>query len=52
MNMVLTLMNRIMEKHQFVPDVIAVVGEGVLVKNRYGEKQRGKMLSLFISAKM
>lgn len=52
MNMVFTLMNRIMDKHQFVPDVIAVVGEGVLAKNRYGEKQRGKMLSLFMSAKM
>jgi len=52
MNMVFTVMNRIIDKHQFVPDVIAVVGEGVLAKNRYGEKMRGTMLSLFMSAKM
>ncbi|KAI8363224.1 hypothetical protein B0O80DRAFT_492369 [Mortierella sp. GBAus27b] len=52
MNLVFTLMNRIMEKHQFLPDVIAIVGEGALAINRYGEKQRGKMLSLFMSAKM
>ncbi|KAI1321834.1 hypothetical protein EDD11_000110 [Mortierella claussenii] len=51
-NMSLSVMHQILEKHQFVPDVIAIVGEGVLTKNRYGEKQRGKMLSLFMSAKM
>ncbi|KAG0004908.1 hypothetical protein BGZ79_007696 [Entomortierella chlamydospora] len=51
-NLCLTVMHQILEKHQFVPDVIAVVGEGVLTKNRFGEKQRGKMLSLFMSAKM
>jgi hypothetical protein len=45
-------MHHVLEKHQFVPDVIAIVGEGVLAKNRYGEKQRGKMLSVFMSAKM
>ncbi|KAG0292123.1 hypothetical protein BGZ98_002723, partial [Dissophora globulifera] len=51
-NMSLAVMHQVLEKHQFVPDVIAIVGEGVLTKNRYGEKQRGKMLSLFMSAKM
>ncbi|KAF9431114.1 hypothetical protein BGZ94_008889 [Podila epigama] len=51
-NMTLSVMHQVLEKHQFMPDVIAVVGEGVLTKNRYGEKQRGKMLSLFMSAKM
>ncbi|KAF9981742.1 hypothetical protein BGZ65_003622 [Modicella reniformis] len=51
-NLCLTVMHQVLEKHQFVPDVIAIVGEGVLTKNRYGEKQRGKMLSVFMSAKM
>lgn len=51
-NMSLTVMHQVLEKHQFVPDVIAIVGEGILTKNRYGEKQRGKMLSAFMSAKM
>ncbi|KAF9112954.1 hypothetical protein BGX27_002500 [Mortierella sp. AM989] len=51
-NLCLSVMHQVLEKHQFVPDVIAVVGEGVLTKNRFGEKQRGKMLSLFMSAKM
>ncbi|KAI7826976.1 hypothetical protein BC939DRAFT_395221 [Gamsiella multidivaricata] len=51
-NLSLSLLHQVLEKHQFVPDVIAIVGEGVLAKNRYGEKQRGKMLSLFMSAKM
>jgi len=51
-NLSLSVMHQILEKHQFVPDVIAIVGEGVLTKNRHGEKQRGKMLSLFMSAKM
>ncbi|KAI8602045.1 hypothetical protein EDD21DRAFT_89405 [Dissophora ornata] len=51
-NLSLSVMHQVLEKHQFVPDVIAIVGEGVLTKNRHGEKQRGKMLSLFMSAKM
>ena len=51
-NMTMSVMHQVLEKHQFMPDVIAMVGEGVLTKNRYGEKQRGKMLSLFMSAKM
>lgn len=51
-NMTMSVMHQVLEKHQFMPDVIAVVGEGVLTKNRHGEKQRGKMLSLFMSAKM
>ncbi|KAF9438250.1 hypothetical protein BGZ76_008983 [Entomortierella beljakovae] len=51
-NLCLTVLHQILEKHQFVPDVIAVVGEGVITKNRFGEKQRGKMLSLFMSAKV
>jgi len=51
-NLGLTVMHQVLEKHQFIPDVIAVVGEGILTKNRYGEKQRGKMLSVFMSAKM
>ncbi|KAK3816616.1 MAG: hypothetical protein J3Q66DRAFT_342984 [Benniella sp.] len=51
-NLCLTVMHQVLEKHQFVPDVIAIVGEGVLTKNRCGEKQRGKMLSVFMSAKM
>ncbi|KAG0055757.1 hypothetical protein BGZ83_007482 [Gryganskiella cystojenkinii] len=51
-NLTLSVMHQVLEKHQFMPDVIAVVGEGVLTKNRFGEKQRGKMLSLFMSAKM
>ncbi|KAF9192315.1 hypothetical protein BGZ50_008679 [Haplosporangium sp. Z 11] len=52
MNMVLSVMHQILEKHQFVPDVVALVGDGVLTKNRYGEKQRGRMLSLFMSEKI
>jgi acyl-CoA synthetase (AMP-forming)/AMP-acid ligase II len=52
LNMVLSVMHRIVERHQFVPDVIAVVAEGVLAKDRDGAKQRGKMLSLFMSTKM
>ncbi|KAF9585149.1 hypothetical protein BGW38_003700 [Lunasporangiospora selenospora] len=51
-NMILCVMHRVLQEHQFMPDVIAIVGEGVLTKNRFGEKQRGKMLSLFMSAKM
>ncbi|KAF9581567.1 hypothetical protein BGW38_001375 [Lunasporangiospora selenospora] len=51
-NMPLSIMHQVLEKHHFMPDVIAIVGEGVLTKNRYGEKQRGKMLSLFMSSKM
>ncbi|KAG0253018.1 hypothetical protein BG011_006597 [Mortierella polycephala] len=51
-SLTLSVMHQVLEKHQFMPDVIAIVGEGVLTKNRYGEKQRGKMLSLFMSAKM
>ncbi|KAI8601416.1 hypothetical protein EDD21DRAFT_374495 [Dissophora ornata] len=51
-NLVLSVMHAVVEKHQFMPDVIAVVGDGVLAKNQYGEKQRGKMLSLFMGAKM
>lgn len=51
-NLCPTVMHHVLEKHQFVPDVIAIVGEGVLAKNRNGEKQRGKMLSVFMSAKM
>ncbi|KAF9432479.1 hypothetical protein BGZ76_010766 [Entomortierella beljakovae] len=51
-NMTLSVMHQVMDKHQFMPDVIAIVGDDVLAKNRYGEKQRGKMLSLFMSAKM
>ncbi|KAF9933672.1 hypothetical protein FBU30_004915 [Linnemannia zychae] len=51
-NMSMSVMHQVLEKHQFIPDVIAIVGEGVLTKNRFGEKQRGKMLSLFMSAKM
>lgn len=51
-NMTMSVMHQVLEKHQFMPDVIAMVGEGVLTKNRYGEKQRGKMLSLFMSSKM
>ncbi|KAG0203585.1 hypothetical protein BGX28_004188 [Mortierella sp. GBA30] len=51
-NLTMSIMHQILEKHQFMPDVIAIVGEGVLTKNRFGEKQRGKMLSLFMSAKM
>ncbi|KAF9289373.1 hypothetical protein BGZ68_009487 [Mortierella alpina] len=52
MNLVLSVMRHVLEKHRFMPDAIAVVAEGVLAKNRYGEKQRGKMLSIFMSAKM
>ncbi|GJJ78779.1 hypothetical protein EMPS_11138 [Entomortierella parvispora] len=52
LNMVLSVIHRIVESHQFVPDVIAVVAEGVLAKDRDGAKQRGRMLSLFMSAKM
>lgn len=52
LNMVLSVIHRLAESHQFVPDVIAVVAEGVLAKDRDGAKQRGKMLSLFMSAKM
>ncbi|KAF9939457.1 hypothetical protein BGZ67_009493 [Mortierella alpina] len=51
-NLTMSVMHQVLEKHQFMPDVIAIVGEGVLTKNRFGEKQRGKMLSLFMSAKM
>ncbi|KAG0346865.1 hypothetical protein BG004_000670 [Podila humilis] len=51
-NMTMSVMHQVLEKHQFMPDVIAIVGEGILTKNRHGEKQRGKMLSLFMSAKM
>ncbi|KAF9107721.1 hypothetical protein BGX27_008630 [Mortierella sp. AM989] len=51
-NLTLSVMHQVLDKHQFMPDVIAIVGEDVLAKNRYGEKQRGKMLSLFMSAKM
>ncbi|KAG0223249.1 hypothetical protein BGW42_006007, partial [Actinomortierella wolfii] len=51
-NLTLSVMHQVLEKHQFMPDVIAVVGDGVLTKNRFGEKQRGKMLNLFMSAKM
>ncbi|KAG9062677.1 hypothetical protein KI688_004981 [Linnemannia hyalina] len=51
-NLTMSVMHQVLEKHQFMPDVIAIVGEGVLTKNRLGEKQRGKMLSLFMSAKM
>jgi len=50
--MVLSVIHRVAELHQFVPDVIAVVAEGVLAKDRDGSKQRGKMLNLFMSAKM
>ena len=52
LNMVLSVIHRVAELHQFVPDVIAVVAEGVLAKDRDGSKQRGKMLNLFMSAKM
>ncbi|KAF9984747.1 DIP2 disco-interacting protein 2 C [Mortierella antarctica] len=52
MNLALSVMRHVLEKHRFMPDAIAVVAEGVLAKNRYGEKQRGKMLSIFMSAKM
>ncbi|KAG0267267.1 hypothetical protein BG011_007678 [Mortierella polycephala] len=52
MNMALSVMHQILEKHQFVPDVVALVGDGVLTKSRYGEKQRGRMLSLFMSEKI
>ncbi|KAF9165146.1 hypothetical protein DFQ26_000536 [Actinomortierella ambigua] len=51
-NLTLSVMHQVLEKHQFMPDVVAVVGDGVLTKNRFGEKQRGKMLNLFMSAKM
>ncbi|KAG0371320.1 hypothetical protein BGZ54_006609 [Gamsiella multidivaricata] len=51
-NLVFTVMNQVLKKHQFMPDAIAIVKEGVLAKNRYGEKQRGKMLSHFMGAKM
>ncbi|KAF9203156.1 hypothetical protein BGZ49_006727 [Haplosporangium sp. Z 27] len=51
-NLTLSVMQQVLDKHQFMPDVIAIVGEDVLAKNRYGEKQRGKMLSLFMSGKM
>lgn len=45
-------MHQVVDRHGFVPDVVALVGEGVLAKTRFREKQRGKMLSLFMSAKM
>ncbi|KAG0026874.1 hypothetical protein BGZ81_006049 [Podila clonocystis] len=53
-NLALSVMHRVMEVHQFVPDVIAVVDDTVMPRSRSkpGIKMRGKMLSLFMSAKM
>ncbi|KAG0291874.1 hypothetical protein BGZ96_004776 [Linnemannia gamsii] len=52
MNQVLCVMHQVVDRHGFVPDVVALVGEGLLAKTRFREKQRGKMLSLFMSAKI
>ncbi|KAG0379099.1 hypothetical protein BGX24_001769 [Mortierella sp. AD032] len=52
MNQVLCVMHQVLDRHGFMPDVVALVGEGVLAKTRFHEKQRGKMLSLFMGAKM
>ncbi|KAF9087334.1 hypothetical protein BGX23_008193 [Mortierella sp. AD031] len=52
MNQVLCVMHQVVDRHGFMPDVVALVAEGVLGKTRSREKQRGKMLSLFMSAKM
>ncbi|KAF9104926.1 hypothetical protein BGX29_000983 [Mortierella sp. GBA35] len=49
---VLCVMHQVVDRHGFMPDVVALVAEGVLGKTRSREKQRGKMLSLFMSAKM
>ncbi|KAF9014617.1 hypothetical protein BGZ52_006523, partial [Haplosporangium bisporale] len=53
-NLALSVMHRVMEVHQFVPDVIALVDDKVMSRSRNepGAKMRGKMLSLFMSAKM
>lgn len=52
MGQVLCVMHEVIDRHGFMPDVVAFVGEGVLAKTQFREKQRGKMLSLFMSAKM
>ncbi|KAK3816861.1 MAG: hypothetical protein J3R72DRAFT_460915 [Linnemannia gamsii] len=52
MNQVLCVMHQVLDRHGFMPDVVALVGDGVLAKTRFHEKQRGKMLSLFMGAKM
>lgn len=53
-NLALSVMHRVMEVHQIVPDVIALVDDKVMSRSRSkpGAKMRGKMLSLFMSAKM
>lgn len=53
-NLALSVMHRIMEMHQVVPDVIALVDDKVMSrsKSKPGGKMRGKVLSLFMSAKM
>ncbi|KAF9902805.1 hypothetical protein EC991_004540 [Linnemannia zychae] len=51
-NQVLCVTRQVVDRHGFMPDAVAFVEEGVLAKTRFHEKQRGKMLSLFMSAKM
>ncbi|KAF9537836.1 hypothetical protein EC957_007575 [Mortierella hygrophila] len=52
MSQVLCVMHEVVDRHGFMPDVVAFVGKSVVAKTPSGEKQRGKMLSLFMSAKM
>ncbi|KAF9347338.1 hypothetical protein BGX26_001170 [Mortierella sp. AD094] len=47
-NLTLSVMHQVLDKHQFMPDVIAIVGEDVLAKNRYGEKQRLYSISIIL----
>ncbi|KAF9317180.1 hypothetical protein BG003_001104 [Podila horticola] len=53
-NLALSVMHRVMEVHQFVPDMIAIVDDKVMTRGRSktGVKMRGKVLSLFMNAKM
>ncbi|OAQ29310.1 acetyl-CoA synthetase-like protein [Linnemannia elongata AG-77] len=52
MSQALCVMHEVVHRHGFMPDVVAFVTEGVLAKTPFREKQRGKMLSLFMSTKM
>ncbi|KAF9332496.1 hypothetical protein BGZ91_011683 [Linnemannia elongata] len=52
MSQALCVMHEVVHRHGFMPDVVAFVTEGVLAKTPFREKQRGKMLSHFMSTKM